>query len=226
MSLLNKYVHTIIGECVESIRETGTITGITAGILGQQTITAVNTLAANEVVTINSVDYVVISATSSGFVITSALTFVEGMEYESCQPYYLHEKQKKANMMLASLDKGVTDRYKKYPLVLLMRPYTEDYSNPDNVTVSNVQIAIVGETNQEWNADERYLNNITPILDTIYNGLINAMADHDEIIENSIYQIEHRREDECLIDGNPLPDTLDGILLTFTLHLRRKNNCN
>lgn len=226
MTLLKKYIHTIISECVSTLRDTAIITGISENSDGSKTIYAINSLEENDVVIIKNVEYVARLVTPLSFVIDSSLVFSVGLSFTSMAPYFLHEKQKKANEILSVREQGVIDRFKKYPLVLLVRPWVEDYSNPDVVKVTDIRIIIVNYTDQNWNADERYANNITPKLDSIYDKLLTAMVSHDSIVAYSVHQLNHKREDNCLIDGNPLPDNLDGILLTFSLDIERVNICS
>lgn len=54
---------------------------------------------------------------------------------------------------------------------------------------------------------------ITPILEPLLERFLQGIAESDKIDIYDKDQVEYDREDLCLVDGNPLPDYLDGILI-------------
>jgi hypothetical protein len=207
------YIHEIVERIVSDIREYGSITSSSETSTGVYTITSDNNLIDNDFVTIDSVEYKVYNTTSTTFDIEAAtgLDFT-GLQWDANEPYYMHEKEPKANEILSQ--KTGKQKWQKYPLVLLLHPYTIDRGSINYAEYNDVRIAILTNTKTEWNSDQRYTNNFDNTLEPIYDKVIDGLLNAEEFtFEN--HNVPHERTDALFLDGNPLPDELDAILIEF-----------
>lgn len=214
------YIHKIIGECVDAIRPSSQITDVATNSDGNQVITVANTLNAYDVIKITDgvntySDIVVLSATETNFVIEPTFTYDDQLtySYQSGEPYYMHEKQAKANELLTEKNDGSVSKWKKYPLFILLRPFAIKQRKDQRNIKASIDVVLVNLTEAAWNADDRFANNFEPIMDPMVDEFLNQIVKHPSIVIYAKDEIDLDEEHECLIDGNPLPDTLDGILI-------------
>jgi len=228
---MKKKPYIIFAEIVDSLRVTGTITNVTTTATGNYLVTAANLFVKNDFIKITNdngdtfEDIQIMDADSISFVIETNISYnaAYAYTYKANAPYDMHEKQPKANEILTQkVDK--TLKWQKYPLVLLMHPYTENYSNAEYVEIDSLKCAIINNTESEKNSDERYADNFVPILDPIYEGVIDGIIEHEDVPIYLKEHLDYSKIDELFIDGNPLPDKLDGILLDFN-NFKIKRKC-
>jgi len=224
MSRTYPHIHDIVREIIENLRATGTISA-SVEASGVYTLTTDNELVKNVFIEIDGNQYQVLSATPTDFTIKAAsgLDFT-GLTWSALYPYYDHEKIAKAHEILSQMT-GPQSKWKKYPYVLLIHPYSVVDNDFSYVTANNTSIIIVNPTQNEWNSDQRYTNNFNTILEPIYYGILNGLIEHPAImVEGGI--IPHTRTDNLFIDGNPLPDKLDGLLMELgALNIYTETNC-
>ena len=225
------YIDKIIGECVEGIRVEGDITDIQQAPNGNYYVYANNTLEPGDVVEIKEdnvvyEDLIVLSATDTYFEISENIEFnTENVfVYFEYKPYYMAEKQHKANELLTEYDSGSTRKNKKYPLILLLRPYTEKSKRNGTHVLADLHLAIVSPTKAEWDSEKRHEEVIDPVLTPLFDKFLQALTRHPYISANSIDDLNIEVEVDCYIDGNPLPDKLDGLGVKLS-ELRFKRKC-
>jgi hypothetical protein len=210
-----KGLHTIFSEIIEDFRETKAITLVAAS--GTNYVyTAINTLSALDYVTLYSGSTVlaenqqVISATSNTFTLS---TEYAANSFVANEPYFMHEKWKKAASILTEKTKQDTYKYQKYPLILLERPFTKGNSNYDYS--ADFRIAIINHTDKNYYSDDRYDNNFDTILTPIKESIIEGMLKHKNLLVANRRKLDFDDTDQLYIDDNPLPDELDAIVLDF-----------
>ena len=203
----------IIDTIVDYIRVTGSITA-SSEVSGTYTLTTVNTLANNDYITIDSISYKVSNVTGTSFTIKDAtgLDFTN-QTWKANAPYFMHEKEAKAGAVLNEKTKQDNYKWQKYPLILLIHPYTQVQDSRDYSYSSTFQLILITNTEQSDWSDDRYDNNITPILRPIQESLINALATSVYTRVNNAYDIDYEWTDLLYIDGNPFPDKMDGVML-------------
>lgn len=207
---------------VDNIRTTGVITA-TVVSNGQTTIHSNNTPRAYEVVVINSTSYKVLSAISTEFVIQGEVNVAT--EWKAEAPYFMDGHLREISNRLAAKDKATgIFKWQKYPLIVLLQ--NVKYSNH---TFENkrapISIIIVNKTNPDYITEQRRDKNFTPIIDPIYNNLINAIND------SNLFKIKDRWDSEReyywgsqIADSNIFNDHLDAITID-NLNLEITNNC-
>lgn len=228
----SEYIHEVIEAVVDSIRYVGPITEIVQLADGNWSAVAENTLVKNDVVSIRNDNdnfynnIMVLSAVGTSFTFGEDINYDDqyNYSYKELAPYFLHENKIKANEILTQKNESTVERWKKYPLVLLLTPFTQDLTREDAV-YCDLSIAFLNETEQGLNSDQRYAKNFKPILDPIYDDFLDGIVKSRQIRLYDIDKIQHKRDDDCLIDEkNPLPDYLDGILTKF-INLPFKRKC-
>lgn len=208
---------------VDSIRESGTIDS--AVILnGVVTIQSANNLNEGDVITINTTDYKVFNVSATQFDVKSQ-SLLSGA-WTSKAPYFMDGHLLEISNRLAQKDQstGIL-KWQKYPLVVLIQDFDYDENRISRANVS-LNIVIVNETKEDYNTQERRDNNFTPILDPIYNNLMNAI---DKSIVFSFTDdgwTTTRRYywGSSLTDANPFNDKLDAIEIN-NLNLSIPKNC-
>lgn len=219
-----KPLHRIISEIVDSIRKTGVITAINDNLDGTYTYVSANDLKPLQSVIIDGLTYLVKAATPSDFTLTSNIP--AATTWQAAHPYFMHEKELKAFNVLTEMSGKTNLKYQKYPLVLLIHPYTEKKVKYADY-VADFRIAIVNHTDNNWQSEERYSNNFDDILTPIYEGLINGMCANVNISRSNPRKIEHDKTDNLYIDGNKMPDKLDGIIIDFkNIPIINSNSCD
>jgi hypothetical protein len=171
----------IIGDIVDSMRSTGTITLVVPDST-TTTLTSVNSLSAYGWVTIEGTDYRVASATSTSFVIEGVIT--EATSWKALAPYYEYGHPKEISNILLDRDKNETYKYQKYPLIAFYTDVRVKHGDPFIYGQSERQfISIIGQSDKDYSSKQRYANVIIPILIPLYNTLIKR-------IQRSLYFTE------------------------------------
>lgn len=226
----------LIGEIVDSMRETGIITS-SSEVSGRYTIVSDNTFKDREVVNIDSVDYIVYDPIATQFEI-EAITGLDfaGLEWKALAPYYLHGHPIEISNRLNQQNSGIY-QYQKYPLVALLQDFDEEI-DPDKSAVyseANPNIVIINKTDENINVDDRYDLNFRTILYPIYNNFLRAINSSKWFITNDSNSVfRHRRreapyygsEEDNGNTANKLSDPLDAIKITDTILIIRDNRCN
>ena len=216
-------LYTIIEDVVDSIRETGDITAFSESN-GVYTITSDNSLGENDYITIDSVQYYVTNVTDTGFTITGST----GLDFTNAQwkanaPYFMCEKEAKAAQILTEKTKQDTYKWQKYPLFLLVRPYTDDRTNRMIGYTVDFNLYIITNTDQNYWNDDRIDNNFDPILYPLYNSFMDALPHNRWVGEKKREKIAHTKTDLMFIDANPFPDKMDGLNIGFTDFVVKRN---
>lgn len=219
-----RYFVDVFGDIVDAMRATGTITA-SSEVSGTYTLTSVNSFNAFESVKIDSIDYLIVSATSTEFVIEAAtgLDFT-GETWQALAPYYIYGHPLEVANRLSIKGKNPKDKFKKYPLIVLYQDFVEDHG--DNTifeyTVSPF-VVIVNSTDKTYISEQRYENIFKPILYPLYYNLIDKISKSPDIYENIKKKIEHNKTDRLFWGaasnyGNTgliFNDNLDAIELEF-----------
>lgn len=194
---------------VDSLRKTGTITGLSNdGEL--TTIATINDLKAFEVVSIDGVSYRIVSATSNEFVVKGVIS--TGTEWKANAPYYMDGHILEIQARLKELDESTSLlKWQKYPLIILLQDI--DYSkNKIARTSVSVDILIVNITEGTYITEQRRVNNFEPVLDPLYNKFIAAVNDSNNFFINGNWNLTRRYYwGSELANKNPVSDFLDAI---------------
>jgi len=159
----------IFSDIVDSMRATGTITNISV-TSGTSTITSVNSLTAGEVIRMGSVDYIVLTASSSQFTVSGTVT---ASTWAALAPYYEYGHPLEISNILLSRDNNKTLQYQKYPLIALFTDVRIKRGNPLIFGQLERQfISIIGQSDKDYSSKQRYANVIIPILIPLYNTLV------------------------------------------------------
>ena len=171
----------IIGNLVDSIRETNTVTS-SVEVSGTYTISSENTLSVNEYVTIDDVVYIVSSPTPDNFVITgvSGIDF-SGKTWKSQRPYYNHGHITEISAGLVAKSNG-TDNMKKYPMVCFIEDFESIPVSGYATSDSTLNMLIATETDKNYKAAKRYDKSFNPVLTPIYRNLIQAFISSSAIL--------------------------------------------
>lgn len=221
-------LYVIIGEVVDAMRETNTITSIESEG-NYYRYTSTNTLSKNDYISLISdtetkTDLKVISADSTGFVLDAEYS---ATSYKANAPYYIHEKEVKLANVLTEKTKQETYRWQKYPLITLIHPYTDKRDSNLYGYITSPLVHIITNTNSNDWSDDRYNTNFEPVLFPLYKSFIEQLAAHNKISGNRPQHIEHEKTDLLYIDGNPFPDKMDGITIKLNdLKILTNNKCN
>lgn len=203
----------IIGDIIDSMRYTGTIT-LSVETSGLYTLTSVNTLTSNEVVSINSIDYVVTVIDENSFTIEAetGLDFT-GLSWKALAPYYEYGTPKEVSN---TLSKKINDIFvhQKYPLIWLLIDIKSSY------TISGytapLDIVICNYTVPTYKAAERTEKNFEPILYPLLDRFERAVIDSKlvSVLSPEYSQIDHYywgKEGIYGHDGNIFNDHIDAI---------------
>lgn len=213
----------LIGEVVDSMRAIGEITGSAEVSPGVYTIASVNELKNKEVISINSVDYVVRDASGSSFTIDAdtGLDFT-GSSWKALAPYYEYGHIKE---IAKTLSKKNNDDFvfKKYPLIILFQDYEvkKDVGQGALFGTVSANFAIVNYTEPNLVSKERYDYNFRNVLFPIYDAFLEAIVNIDYFetspnepyVSHSEYERPYWGSDLANPNKNILNDWIDAIEL-------------
>lgn len=193
----------VFGDIVDAMRDTGTITA-SSEVSGVYTLTSANTFNENESVKINDIDYLIVSATSTEFVIeaTTGQDFTDET-WQALAPYYIYGHPLEIANRLVGKDEGLPSKHQKYPLIALFQDFTE--SHGDELTIDYslpFTLIIAYNTINTYTSEERYTNTFKPILYPLYRDLLKYMAKSPVLFENDKDKIDHNKIDRLFWGAN------------------------
>lgn len=112
-------------------------------------------------------DSVLISA------LTAGLPALDMNGYNVEQPFYMYGHRVEIASRLAEKDQQSALKYKKYPLVALRMDTTEQLDR--GVIDFSLNIALIMQTDRNWNAEERYTNVFKPVLYPMYASFMKQL---------------------------------------------------
>lgn len=173
-----RYFVDVFGDIVDAMRATGTITA-SSEVSGTYTLTSTNSFNAFESVKIDSIDYLIVSATSTEFVIEAAtgLDFT-GETWQALAPYYIYGHYREISNRLDLKSKGAVDKFRIWPLVVLILDLKEKHDESHNYDYSldSISIYIVKPTlDKTATSPTRKETVFEPILYPLYWDLIDAI---------------------------------------------------
>lgn len=181
----------IFSDIVASMRATGTITNksVASGIT---TVTSVNTLIVGEVINMDDVNYVVLTASSTLFTVKG--TGITASSWTALAPYYDYGHPQEISDKLADKDGHQTKKYQKYPLIAF---YTDvRIKHGDAKVYGKLErqfMSIIGQSDKSYSSVQRYANVIIPVLIPLHKALVkkiqsskyfrgtNPKLDHEEV---------------------------------------------
>lgn len=195
MEFDNIVIVDIFASIVDSMRETSDITSFTE-VNGRYTIASSNELNEDDAITIDGVDYLVISPTVNQFEIDAdtGLDFT-GKSWKAKAPYYMHGHPLEIVNRLNKKNKGIYG-YQKYPLIALFQDFEENVN--DDLAIyanTNLTLIIANLTRPEIKADDRYDRNFREILYPLYYELLNKIHYSRLFNTNSPRTINHTKID-------------------------------
>jgi hypothetical protein len=197
MYTVSKPIPQLIGDIIDTIRKTGTITDVVFSG-HKSTVTSDNTLRNGEYVKINDVDYQVSNVTTSSFQVVGNVT--GQTSWKALAPYYEYGHMLEITQLLAKKDKAASFKGQKYPLIALSMDFEEDHTQRARVII-NPTIYIINETDKDYYAKNRIDNVFIPILYPVYEDLIDAFKKSTALEQR---QIKHRKTDRVFW-GKELP---------------------
>lgn len=210
----------ILGTIVATLRATGTVDD-TSEASGITTITSANSLEANEVVTMGSVDYRVLTASSTQFTVTG--TGIVASTWIAKAPYYDYGHPLEIINTLKEKGGNDTKKYEKYPLIWLWLDYDDDVTvstRTKHVIAENLIIVIMTETKKNYKAENRYDNVFVPILIPLYDSLMSAILESSQVHSDDKYHHKKKnrlywgKEDLYGNVGNIGNDALDAVIVS------------
>ncbi len=217
---------------VAAIRPTGAISS-TEETSGNTKVFSENNLSEGDVVSMDNTDYVLLSATDEYFIVEGI--DIVATEWSGLAPYYDHGHLEEMTQKLKEKDASDTYRYQKYPLIVLIEDIPESITTdlPESVySEVNCNVLIFNFSQREWDAPERYSENIEPVLMPLYVDFMNQIVDSnlfdidlDEVIpHNPIKRLAWGKESLYGNDGDITDDHIDAIDIE-NMVLRMKYNC-
>lgn len=185
------FVPDIIGDIIDTMRETGTFASVVDNGDGTFTINASNSMEPLEWVNIAGTDYKVIESTSNDFKIEATAIAAPG-SYKALAPYYLFGHRLDIDRRLTEKDKDSIFMFQKYPLIALRLPIIQDINETD-VNEISANMAVFGFTDKNFTSEERYENVIKPVLHPLYEQLLEALRNSSYI--SGLGTLPHRRVD-------------------------------
>jgi hypothetical protein len=179
-----RYFVDVFEDIVDAMRASGTITASNEAS-GTYTLTSDNSFKALESVKINSVDYLITSATSTEFVIEAAtgLDFV-GETWRALAPYYIYGHYNEIAIRLDLKSKNAVDKFRLSPLVVLILDLKEKHDESHNYDYSLDGISIYCITltpDKTATSPTRKITVFEPILYPMYWELIDKIKESRDI---------------------------------------------
>ena len=226
-----KLIVNIFEDIVASMRATGTITNPSAAS-GITTIPSVNSLSAGDVVTMDSTDYILLTATATNFTVTG--TGITASTWTAKAPYYEFGHPLEISNMLLEKDKNDTLKYQKYPLIVLFTDVTIERGDPKIYgEIKNLFLSIIGISQIEYSSEQRYDNVIEPTLYPLYNTLVQKIQKSRYFI-GTTPQLKHKLTERPFWGSsskygnvkNMFNDPLDALeMANISMKLREGNKC-
>ncbi len=174
MGFSNLDIIDVIGDVVDSMRLSGSYTASFDGT--NSTVTADNSFQPMETVIINSTDYLIISATSTEFVIKGDVTSEN--TYQAAAPYFSFGHILEIANELTKKDNSTgLLKFQKYPIILLPLDVVSQFNQlRGTFDYENVRILIANRTQPQYTATQRRANNFIPTLWPLYETFIEKLS--------------------------------------------------
>lgn len=219
-----KYIVDMFEEVVDSIRQTGNITG-SSEVSGVYTIDSANSLIDGWHVVVNDNTYEVANVTETGFEIeaNTGIDFT-GESWKALEPYYDYGHVLDILAKLTAKDENEVYKFQKYPLVALILDTEENHDREHYISYSfSPQVLILEQTDENYTSQDRMTNTYKPVLYPIYEDLIEAVKEYTLFYFQPQNLVPHTKHDRMTwgsasVAGNTstvLNDYLDGIELNF-----------
>lgn len=163
--------------------------------------------------------------------LTAAIPSLDDNGYMAGMPFYLYGHRVEIGNRLKEKDLQAAYKYKKYPLVALRLDTAE--KNDRGVIDYTLNIALIMQTDENWNAEERYANVFKPVLYPMYESFLKQLKNvglfmwdsgqdrpkHTKI-DRPFWGIEGKEGNE----GNIFDDPLDAIEI-INLEITQNYKC-
>lgn len=192
----SRYFVDVFSDIVDSMRSTGSITA-SSEVNSIYTITASNDLSQGDSVEIDSINYITLSASATGFSIeaVTGLDFT-GKTWKALAPYDDYGTINEISKRLSDKDGGEKEKYQKYPLVALYQPFKENPSEDIRVDYTlPFTIIIVNYSEATNTTKERYNTVFKPILYPIYYAFLGSISILPYFNTISVDDISHSKTD-------------------------------
>ena len=113
------------------------------------------------------------------------------------KPYYMYGHILDVLKRLTIKDTDDTERFKKYPLVVLIQDFEEQSAGRGifEYELPEIKVVIVMQTDKNYTSDKRYEKSFRPILYPIWQYLLKSIAKSDYFDVTSIEDIEYSKFD-------------------------------
>jgi hypothetical protein len=217
-----------VAKVIDMLRYVGIVDSFTETAGNYTIVSAKHGLKAFDVITLNSVDYVV-NVTDENTFVFSGFTGIDfdGFQWKAKGPYYLFGHPLDIVNVLAEKNKGGIYQYQKYPLIALFQDFEEDIINEG--TQASLNIIIANRTKPTYHADERYKLNFEPVLYPILEQFERALQVSRHV---ALASVDYNKTDRLYWGknglygntGNIFNDHIDAIEIN-NLQLTFKNIC-
>jgi hypothetical protein len=138
------------------------------------------------------------------------------------KPYGMYGHINQILKELTEKDKNDVLKYRKYPLIILLQDFKENHIDTTSYIVSP-RILILEETKKAYATSDRYTNSYKTVLYTLYDLLLDEIADNPLVCQSIKSLIVHEKYDRVnwgteqasINTGLILNDYLDGIEIIF-----------
>ncbi len=136
---------------------------------------------------------------------------------------FIHGPVEEVRETLKQYDKSGTYRFKKYPLVVLITPFTELEGQSGGYFDKIVgNIGIAHHTRKDLKSNERYDQNIKRVLIPLYESLMDNIVNSGNYVVTTVRQLKHERVIRDDIGRKPFLN-LEGITYDYIDAIEVKN---
>lgn len=163
--------------------------------------------------------------------LTAAIPTLDENGYQAWMPDYIYGHRVEIANRLKEKDLQAAYKYKKYPLVALRLDTPE--KNDNGVIDFSLNIALIMQTDENWNAEERYIKVFKPVLYPMYESFLKQLKNVGKFkwdagqdrpkhtkIDRPFWGVEGKEGNE----GNLFDDPLDAIEI-INLELTQDYKC-
>jgi hypothetical protein len=105
--------------------------------------------------------------------------------------HYEHGHLIEIDQTMREKAKGITERYNKYPCVVLVEDIPYTYGRTDYAATVSIRVLILHHTNEAQKSEEREAYNFAPVLRPIYRALVETIGNRREFVVSDPYRMPH-----------------------------------
>ena len=173
----------VVSDIVDSMRPQGGYTGATYDGT-HTTVTASNSFKPFDMVMIGSIDYAIVSATSTTFKVKGDVT--GETTYKGLAPYFAYGHILEIANKLIRIDKSKgVKKFEKYPIILLPLDVSSEYNQLfGSFDYSDVTIYIANKTEPTYTAADRLEHSFEPVLYPLYESFMEQLRINPNVLQS------------------------------------------